>query len=84
MNIPRIDSYHVVLGLGDITHNCGTNMSINGDWMKAIPAANKVKLTPTVQPGVFLNCSNLLNSFCCCGNLPDIVLFFQLITSASF
>lgn len=34
-------------------------MSINGDWMKATPAINRLTLTKIGYAGVCLNCSSL-------------------------
>lgn len=42
---------HLVSGK-QIYSNCGTNMSMSGDWMRTTPAANSTTLRPILPKGV--------------------------------
>lgn len=60
-----------IISISPFAYNCGTNISMRGDWMKTTPATNKPACTARVKAGVFWICDKY-DSFSA-GVRPDIV-----------
>lgn len=65
---------HLVSGK-QIYSNCGTNMSMSGDWMRTTPAANSTTLRPILPKGVEKKPGSPAGLSCGIGN-PFIVSIY--------